>query len=163
MGSSLEPKIAADILLSGTTIPQVPPVIDCIPEVKSARQKMLKQGIDLPASPMADHAAMKFLAFKLSPGKVCPKVPTTPPPNVTMMQPADPPYCCCLEQEWGETVQAPLLVGNKQDTSTVEDAPTRHDKLINPATKLPDPAPNLAEIASQVIAHGESFKNPWPK
>jgi hypothetical protein len=163
MGSSLESKIAADILSSGTTIPQMPPVIDCIPEVKAVRQKMLKQGIDLPSSPMADHATMRFLAFKLSPGKVCPRVPTTLPPNVTLMQPTDPPYCCCSEQEWGETVQAPLLVGNSQDPSTVEDTPTRHDKLLNPATKLPDPAPNLADIASQFLVHGESFKTPWPK
>jgi hypothetical protein len=91
-------------------------------------------------------------------------MPATPPPNVTLMQPTDPPYyCCCCEQEWGETVQAPLLVGNSQDPSTVEDAPTRHDKLLNPATKLPDPAPNLADIASLVSVHGESFKTPWPK
>ena len=83
--------------------------------------------------------------------------------TVTLMQPTDPPYCCCCEQKWGETVQAPPLVGNSQDPSTVEDAPTRHDKLINPANKLPDPAPNLADIASQVLVHGESFKTPWPK
>jgi hypothetical protein len=95
---------------------------------------------------------------------VYPKVLATPKPNVSLLQPTDPPYYCCYEQEWKVTIQAPLLADNSQDPSTMEDAPTGHDKLINPATKLPDPAPNLAnEIASQVIVHGESFKTPWPK
>ena len=44
---------------------------------------------------------------KLSPGKVCPKLLATPSPNVTLMQPTDPPYCCCCEQGWGETIQPP--------------------------------------------------------
>jgi hypothetical protein len=80
---------------------------------------------------------------------VCPKVLATPLPNVSLMQPIDPPYYCCCEQEWGETMQTTLLADNSQDPSTMEGAPTRHDKLLNPATKLPDPAPNLAnEIAS---------------
>src|SRR5688500_5526375 len=108
---------------------------------------------------MTDHAAVKFLAFKLSPRKVCPKVLATLPPNVTVVQPTDPPYCCWCDQEWGETMQTPLLVGNSQDLFTVEHTPARHDKILNPATKLPDPVPNLAdEIASQVLVHGESPK-----
>ena len=112
---------------------------------------MLEQSIDLPVHPLEDHAAAKPLAFKLSPGKVCPKLIATPPPNVTLMQPTDPPYCCCCEQGWGETMQIPLLVGNSQDPSTVEGTPMRHDKLLNPFTKLPDPAPYLADgIASLV-------------
>ena len=40
----------------------------------------------------------------------------------------------------------------------------RHNKLLNPSTKLPDPAPNLADgIASLVPVHGENFKSSWPK
>ena len=61
-------------------------------------------------------------------------------------------------------MQIILLADNRQDPSTVEDAPTRHDKQLNPATKMSDPAHNLAdEIASLVLVHGESFKTPWPK
>ena len=88
----------------------------------------------------------------------------TPKPNVTLVQLTDPPYCCYCDQEWGETMQTPLLFGDGQDPSKIKEAPSRSDKLLNPTTKLSDPAPSLADkTASQASVHGECVKIPWPK
>ena len=87
----------------------------------------------------------------------------SPQPHAALAYPTDLPYCSCFEQEWGEKLKISLPADDDQAMFMMDEEPPLGDKWPNPATRLPEPAPNLAGgIASQVPSYGEGFNTSWP-